>query len=445
MWPSKWYSSIVFIFWSWSVAAQQETTIPMLSFTPQSGYADVTRLSNFRTSVAFPILGGLHQSFLNSGFTFNELVTSDNIVDPNRVIPGLNKMNFLTTNGSLEWFNVRIRKDDKQWQVSLREVYSLRVNYPQTLAQLVWYGNGYFAGQTADLSGFRIQQNLYRELAIGYTKKINDRWTIGFKPKLLFGITNVTTRHSTNTLYTESNGLELTGTADIDIYTSGLIDEQGDIAVEAKTFLGLKNLGWGLDAGTRYKVSDKVTLAANAVNLGMIRWKNQITRYDVNGEYSYTGLVLRDSADLANADWQNVLDTLESIFKPDISRSAYTSYLSPQIYLTGEYVYSQKLTFFASYISDIYYRYRPMFSVGGVVQLGQLFQATVNYTYMTENAFNLGGGFAFNAGPVQLYISCDHLPAAFDPYNQKYFNVRGGINFVFGKVDSGTVPLTEEK
>ncbi|MFN8415224.1 MAG: DUF5723 family protein [Cytophagaceae bacterium] len=427
------------------VFAQQETTIGQLSFTGQSGYADISKLASYRTTVSLPFIGGFQTSYLNSGFAYNDLVSQDNVVDPGKVIPDLKRLNTVNTSGTIEWANVRIRHGDKQIQVTFRDVYSMRVIYPKTLAELGWYGNAHFAGQTADLSGLRIQQNYYRELGIAYTFKMNDKWTIGVKPKLLMGVTNVTTRHSKNSIYTDPDGLEIKGNADIDIYTSGFVNSDNEFDFGPKDFFTLKNLGWGLDLGATYKLNDKINISGNLMNLGMIRWTNKVNRYDINGDYNYTGYILHDSADIANADWKNVLDTLEAIFKPEITHKSYNSYLSPQLYLKGEYLYNDKLTLYGAYISDIYFRYRAIVTVGGVYTINHMFQATLNYSFMTDKYFNIGAGVAYNAGPVQIYGALDNIPGFFDPFNQRYFNARAGINFVFGKLDSDGEPLAKNK
>lgn len=445
MFPSRKFLSILLCLCLNSVFAQQETTIGQLSFTPQSVYADVAKLGAYRTTVSLPFIGGFQASYLNSAFTYNDLVSQDNVVDPGSVIPDLKKLNNVHTSGAIEWANVRIRNGNKQLQVTFRDVYSLRVIYPKTLAELAWYGNGYFAGQTADLSGLRVQQNYFRELGIGYTFKMNDKWTIGIKPKLLMGVTNVTTRHSKNSIYTDPDGLEINGNADINIYSSGFVDENNEFDFSPKDFFSLKNLGWGLDLGATYKLNDKITLSGNLMSVGMIHWKNNVTRYDINGDYKYTGYILKDSTDIANADWKNVLDTLEEIFKPEISHKAYNSYLSPQLYLKGDYKFNDRLTLYGVYISDIYFRYRAIITVGGVYQFNRLFQATLNYSFMTDKYFNIGAGLAFNAGPVQLYAALDNVSGFFDPFNQRYFNVRAGINFVVGKLDKDGEPLAKEK
>jgi hypothetical protein len=90
-------------------------------------------------------------------------------------------------------------------------------------------------------------------------------------------------------------------------------------------------------------------------------------------------------------------------------------------------------TLYTSLAADIYYGLRPTFTLGAVQTFGNTFQVALNYSVMPNNLFNLGGGFVVRGGPVQYYLSCDNLPALFDPYAVKYFNARMGLNFTFGK------------
>ena len=207
--------------------------------------------------------------------------------------------------------------------------------------------------------------------------------------------------------------------------------------VKVGDFFGFQNLGAAADVGARYKVTDKLSIACNITNIGFINWKKDVKNYRVNGDYTYTGYIMRDSADVANADWQNVADTLEAIFKPKEDSKAYNSWLTPSIYLSGNYLLKEKLTLYSALAIDIYHNnVRPTVTLGGTQTFGKTVQATLNYTITSNNYFNVGGGFALRGGPVQFYLACDNIIAVFDPYAVKYFNARIGINFLLGKVDA---------
>ena len=414
------------------VVAQQETTLPYLTWVPQAGYTDLTILpDHYKKSFSIPVIGSFQVYYFNSAFNYNNLVKGD-IVDPARVLPNLKKLNQVYSGGSFDIFSMRFQKGKTFYHISIRDVWTERFTYTSDLAQLLWNGNAAYAGKTADLSNTRIAGNYYHELALAASKSINEKLIIGVRGKVLMGLANVTTKESETSLYTDPNGLSISGNSQLTLLTSGIVN--GDnVQVNPKDIFGVSNLGLGADFGARYKITDKVSVACNVNNIGFIHWSGNVQNYRINGSYTSSGYYLRDSADVADADWENVIDTLDEVFKPQKDSKAYNSWLSPTIYMSGNYLIRPTTTVYASVAADIYHGLRPTFTVGGVQTLNNTFQVALNYSLMPNNLFNLGGGFVIRGGPVQYYLSCDNLPALFDPYSVKYFNARMGLNFVFGK------------
>ncbi|WP_018343774.1 DUF5723 family protein [Cytophaga aurantiaca] len=432
---SKKILTIIYIFLLGSVSAfaQQEMTLQFLTWVPQAGYTDLTlQPDHYKKSIGVPFISSIQLYYLNPAFKYNGLV-HDNVVQPNNVIPKLKKYNQLYSGGSIDLFSMRFKTEKTYFQVSLRDVWSQRFVYTSDLANLVWNGNASFAGKSANLNNIRVAMNYYRELAFGVTKSVNDRFIIGVRGKFLMGLTNVTTQDSKNTLYTAPDGLSLSGHSQFTLLTSGLIN---DDQIKAGDLFGFQNLGAAADVGGRYKFSDKFSIAANVTNLGFINWKKDVKNYRVNGDYTYTGYIMHDSADIANADWQNIVDTLETIFKPKEDKKSYKSWLTPTVYVSGNYLLRPDLNLYSSVALDIYHGVRPTFTLGATQSFGQRIQATLSYSLTPSSYFNLGGGFVVRGGPVQFYIVTDNIIGVFDPYAVKYANVRVGINLLMGKAET---------
>ena len=410
--------------------AQQETTLPFLTWAPQAGYYDLTiKPDQYKTSIAIPIAGSIQMSYLNSGFRMSSLLNGS-VIDPNKVIPDLKKLNHLNTGASIDLVNVRFKVKDIYFQASVRDVFTQRLDYTKDLANLVWNGNASYAGQTANLDNVRLALNYYREIALSATKDVNDRLTVGVRAKFLMGIANVTTKQSESSLYTDPNGLSLIGNSQVTLQSAGLINDK---SINTGNMMGFKNPGAALDFGARYKLSDKISIACNVTNLGFIHWGGSVQNNVVNGHYTYSGYVMRDSASIVNASWQNILDTLKSIFKPSQNTKHYSSWLSPTIYVSANYKLNESTTLYGSLASNIYYGYFPTLTAGAVRTVNKTLQLTLNYSVMSNNYFNIGGGFVVRGGPAQWFMTCDNIPAIFEPMNVKYFNIRTGINVLLGK------------
>jgi hypothetical protein len=419
----------------YSLRAQHEMTLPALTWVPQASYTDITvRNNEYKTSVSIPVLGSLQLNYFNSAFKYNRLV-QNNTIDPNSIIPKLKKYNQLYSGGSIDLFALRIQKKNYTLQVSLRDVWTQRFVYTKDLANLIWNGNAAFAGSSANFNNVRFAANYYRELGIGVTKKVNDKFSVGIRAKLLMGIANVTTQQSKSSLYTDPNGLVLNGHSDVTVLTAGVMNSN---QVKTSDFLGLNNLGTALDIGARYNFSDKISVAGNLNNIGFIHWKKDVQNYRVNGDYNYTGIAMKDSANIVNANWKNIGDSLGGIFKPKKDTKAYNSWLTPSLYLNGTYLVKKDLNVYVAVAMDFYHSLRGAFTVGATQTIGKTIQATVNYTITPNSYFNIGAGIAVRGGPIQMYLASDNIVAVFDPYSVKYFNVRLGMNIIFGKVDKET-------
>jgi hypothetical protein len=413
--------------------AQQETTLQFLTWVPQAGYTDLTiKPDQYKTAISIPIIGSVQGYYYNSAFKYTSLVNG-NTVDPNNVIPKLKDKNQVYSGGSFDLLSVRFQKKEIYFQISLREIWTQRFVYTNDLANLVWNGNASYAGQTADLSGVRVAGNYYRELGISATKSMNDKFIVGVRAKLLMGMTNVTTQQSESTLYTAPDGSSISGHSDFTLLTSGLVNDKD---IKTNDMLGFNNLGAAIDFGGRYKYSEKLSFACNVKNLGFIHWSKDVKNYKVNGDYTYTGYLMRDSTDIANADWNNILDTLESVFKPNEDSNPYNSWLSPTIYFSGNYILKENIGLYSSLALDIYHGVLPVLTVGATHTLGSTLQTTINYTIMPNSYFNIGGGLAVRAGGIQVYMACDNIIAVFDPYDVKYFNARLGVNILLGKPET---------
>jgi hypothetical protein len=268
------------------------------------------------------------------------------------------------------------------------------------------------------------------------TKKINDHWTIGIKPKLLFGLLNFTTKTAEASLYTDPNGFELSGNVKYDIYTSGYVEDTSNstIGITAKDILGFKNVGYGLDAGVRYAFNDKISVSANLKDLGFIRWKSKTANYHIDGYYKTTGVIINDSSSIVNADWEKSLDSIGDTFNPSIDRKKYTTYLTTRLSLSGDYKVNDWLTAYATLNTFVYYKLFHTLTIGSTFTFGKYFQGTLNYSIMKNNYANIGFGLALNAGPAQLFFVTDNIPAVFNPYQFKYTNISLGINITLNRI-----------
>lgn len=418
--------------------AQNDLTSRYLNRLQQSNDNDVTQFTPYKTAFSIPIIGSMNFYQYNSAFRFNDLITENNQIQPNLVIPKLrSENNNIVVGGQIDWFRMTKRIKDVQYSLTFSDVFSNRFDYSKDFIDLIWNGNAKFAGSYANLNNVRLNSTYYRSLTFGYTREINDKWTIGVRPKILFGLLNVTTKTAQASLYTDPNGFELSGNVKYDVYTSGYIEDTSDnsVLINGKDILNLKNFGLGLDAGVSYKVNDKLTLSANIKDLGYIRWKTKTANFHVDEYVKTNGIVINDSSSIVNADWEKLLDSLESKFNPKVDTKKYTTSLTTRISLSGNYQVNDWFNAYATINTFVYHKLFPSFTVGGTFTLNKYLQGTLNYSIMKNSYANLGLGLVLNLGPAQLFFVTDNIPAVFNPYNYKYTNISLGINITLKPIE----------
>ena len=123
----------------------------------------------------------------------------------------------------------------------------------------------------------------------------------------------------------------------------------------------------------------------------------------------------------------------------------YSTALPSKIYLGGKYQLRERLSVGALFFSEQYKsRFSPGFSLSVQKDFTRFISTSLSYTFNNGIANNFGAGLSFNLLPVQIYVVGENLLGA--PiylvkdqnlnsyvYSTQNFNLRFGINFIFGK------------
>ncbi|MEM6726439.1 MAG: DUF5723 family protein, partial [Bacteroidota bacterium] len=114
---------------------------------------------------------------------------------------------------------------------------------------------------------------------------------------------------------------------------------------------------------------------------------------------------------------------------------SYTSRLPAKYYLSGRYQVNPKLMvnglFYMESFRDVV---TPGFAVGANYQVAKPLNIGAVFSYRNKAFTNFGLNAVLHAGPVQIFAASDNLLPVFQPFGGRNFNIRGGLNFVFGKL-----------
>ena len=136
----------------------------------------------------------------------------------------------------------------------------------------------------------------YAECGIGYGLNINEKLTVGARFKVLLGLANINTTNTRIDLNTDPSLNTLNINMDYHLRMSAPVrlSVVGDTAFNYEIIEEIPlNWGYAIDLGARYKVNDKLSVAASILDLGRIHWVYRPTEIHPNegtGSFSFSGL-----------------------------------------------------------------------------------------------------------------------------------------------------------
>lgn len=301
-----------------------------------------------------------------------------------------------------------------------------------------------------NLDNLGVSATAFTEIGAGYSRKMNDKLTVGCKLKYLIGQADMST--SINGFRLEANASEFLvkgngklkismpaidipvkdNTIDPDDITTGSLSDYSwdDIMLTS-------NWGFGMDLGVTYKPIKQLQLSAAVVDLGFINWNQNTTSASLaenaKTEINYTG----------NEDWQDKLDSLRNIFEDaftqDANHDSYTTYLHTRINAGAEYgFWKDRLS--VGVLSSTFFAYNVSEEVTASLNFTpcKFFSATASYTLTDGEYSTIGAGMQVHAYPFNFYVAADHIPFSYSkdgiPTDLKSTSVQIGCTMAFGNV-----------
>jgi hypothetical protein len=222
------------------------------------------------------------------------------------------------------------------------------------------------------------------------------------------------------------------------------VDFSNSFSDPAGEFIFNRNMGLALDAGILYDYTEKIMLSASIVDLGFIRWRSNINRFESEGSFTFRGFDLSQYTPGADESelFQALLDSVGNSFRFSNNNDPFTSYLVPKIYLGGLYKLNKKLAFGGLLRTD-FFDLRPHFALTLSANYNPVdfFSGTFSYSVMNNRLYNFGFGFSVGRPGAQLFLVTDNIPFRYVretntglvfPYSARTMNIRFGINLIFG-------------
>lgn len=297
----------------------------------------------------------------------------------------------------------------------------------------------------------------YTELGFGYTRQLNDRFSVGGRVKGLLGHGNMhlvvkdavvkTNLQGLSPEYNWTYGnpaelLEADGTASIDIDADLETSFEGlDLLTNDKAYIdevkfkashtGVAGVGAAVDFGISWRATRQVTLSASLVDLGFIRWSKGCTQvaHSNTQDLKFNSEALGDLArfaDVISTSSPVNIDILRLEIDEQGAKSRTTS-LSSTMTLGADYALNDKVTLGALYSHH---------NAGLLSQDEVTFSANLRPSEFVELAvsyspLSCGGksaGVALKVGPV--FLGTDYI---YTGKNTRSCNALAGVSIPLGK------------
>jgi hypothetical protein len=428
---------------AFSMQAQIELGTHFMSNIAQNNLTNPASFTDNGYKVNVSLLPSVYAGFYNSSIAPDDILEKRGTslyLDVDGLIGkmGVNGMN-IQTNLNVETFTFSYQA--KRWQLSL--YHGVRVStfhsIPKSMLQFAWGGNAQFVGETIDIAP---SQNIlaYQEFGVGFGYKIGNNLTLGTRVKYLVGIASYQTASAKASIYTDSEYYQLTADTDYLINTGGLPESD----IDNGEFLNLddfepslfgKNRGVAFDFGASFDVNEKLNIQMSVLNIGKIKWEENVNNYWSNGTSTFAGLDFQPLFEDGDYSPSEILDTIANTFEFTASQNGFSTVLPSSFYLSGTYEVIPNLTVGALLFAQGFQsNLTTAFAVNVKKNIGKIFSIGAQYAYLEGGANNIGLSTTLRLGPVQLFATSDNVIPLIDPMKGQNVNMRFGMNLLFGKI-----------
>lgn len=458
-------AGLIVLFAGLTRAQDGNNTSYFLSNLPQQYRLNPAYQPEYKVFIGLPGLSGISVNYLNSSFTAEDMLykQKDSVyIDIDKFYNSLHKRNYIYFNNENSIFSLGVKAKSWYGTLDITQKNDFIFRYNKDLFTFLKYGNT--NNSSIELGKLGVNANSYLEIALGLSKKVNQKLTVGARLKFLMGIANVHMTDSDLDIVTEKDGTmrlhsrqnirlsapvqirnERTGQPfplnqpiewddfDFDTDNLGISD-----------FLHAKNPGFAIDLGGEYQLNEKVKLFASLTDLGFIHWGNKDNNYNFyqDARFVWEGADISNSLNENNeghisvdSAFTKLTDDLKDNFRLKNKGGAYNTMLSPKLYMGATYQLNKTFNvgglFRASVMNSMFI---PSLTASVNARLIRNISASVSYSVTRGSYVNVGAGLTAKLGPLQLYVATDNLLAC-NYTNTQSANARFGINLLFGHKD----------
>ncbi|MDR0981676.1 MAG: DUF5723 family protein [Culturomica sp.] len=439
-----------------TMAQSGDATAYFLPNLPQRVNLNPAYQPEYKVWIGLPVLSGISLNYWNTSFAIdNILVKGDNdslYVDIDKMYKKLRKHNTAYINSATSLFAYGMKINKWYFTLDISGKNDFAVSLDKGIFTFLKEGNASYIGKTFDFGGIALNSSAYTEVALGLSKQVNDRLSVGGRAKFLLGTANIDVKKSDISIASSvddytlrlSSKQELRITAPVTFtYTKdnqyvNWDDFDADFSENVSDYFNTDNPGFAVDLGAQYKLNEKINLFASVVDLGFIRWKGNY-HFSQDAVFDWKGADISNSLDNGDADYKSLddvfddlVDSLKNSFRLVDGNGSYTHMLNSKLFLGASYDLNRTFTAGGLLrLSLVNQRLLPTFTASMNARLLRNVSLSVAPAVSLPGSFDVGAGITAKAGPLQLYVATDNLLAA-NYTSAKAVSLRFGVNLLFG-------------
>lgn len=423
------------------VNAQSDLGLYGLRVIPQSNFNNPAFIPDGRLIIGIPLISSISNTTYSSSFSFNDIFVdkegSDSLfLNLSSLISKSSENNFVTEyfENDLLYLGFKIKRS--YLNIGIRNRMFSRAMYSKDLVKLLWDGNGNYVNEELNLSSTYVNHDHFISYYAGFGFMIGENVSLGVRANLNQGLSSIQTSNNQLIIETATHDqsvFSLKAKTGFTVNTSGLLRDSTENEITPTEYVfNFKNIGFSVDFGADFKVSERVSLSFSVLDLGFINWKSELKSYENSSDsVEFTGIY----ADINSTEdlFQAYADSLVELIDINEFEQEFKTQLPTRIFAGLEYYSLDRSNRLSFVFSGIFLKdnFSPSFSVGYDKTVSKHFTFKVNYSYLKYAPLNLGAGLVFNFKPIQFYFLTDNILSAFYWSGQKYLNFRFGINLVF--------------
>jgi hypothetical protein len=277
----------------------------------------------------------------------------------------------------------------------------------------------------------------YREYSMGFAKDVvREKLTVGLRVKLYFGKSSMSSdvRGEQVVNGTNSIGLSTSGTLKISTPLQIVTDDDGVLtAVEladgftvGNFLMNSKNTGAGFDIGLNYKPTPDLALSASLVDVGAIKWNNNLNTMRFNG-----------SGKIELGPNSSTSQDFDQLYKIELENTPFSTRLPTTIYAGLKYRANSQLNLS---LVDRFVSTRSMsfnsLSVTGIYDVKKNLSISSGYSIIGNSFSNFPFAVLYTGETGQYYIGTDNLLSMVVPSASDFSGITFGMCFFLfrGKV-----------